>query len=99
LRQPGTVACSLATMVPIIQTPWILTVPVSKATGWTLAHYLSWLSQCFGSIGYAVFGGWLALIMAGRWQRSHDWVDRLGRVLGASWILAPVVIWILWLLK
>jgi hypothetical protein len=47
-------------------------------------------------------GAWLFLALSGRWRAQADWIDRLGRILGAFWIfyLAHLVFstWlILWL--
>jgi hypothetical protein len=32
-------------------------------------------------------GAWLFLLLSGRWRAKADWIDRLGQILGAYWIL------------
>jgi hypothetical protein len=33
-----------------------------------------------------VIGAWAVLALCGRWKPEPCWLDRLGRMLGASWI-------------
>jgi len=38
---------------------------------------------------------WLALALSGGWQAERSWIDRLGRALGAFWIVTlPLFLWI-----
>jgi hypothetical protein len=32
-------------------------------------------------------GAWLFLALSGRWRSQPDWIDRLGRILGAFWVV------------
>jgi hypothetical protein len=41
--------------------------------------------------GLAVASVWLILILSGRWRSHPDWIDRLGRGLGALWMLWALV--------
>jgi hypothetical protein len=46
-----------------------------------------------GSIlaGAMILGGWIAIAVGGRWRPEPTWLDRTGRVLGVSWIVAGLV--------
>jgi hypothetical protein len=45
--------------------------------------------------GFAVAGAWLILALGGIWRPvPADWLDRLGRAAGVTWILSPVAFWI-----
>jgi hypothetical protein len=41
--------------------------------------------------GYAVAAVWLVLAVSGRWRPEKSWIDWLGWVLGAIWILITVL--------
>ncbi len=43
--------------------------------------------EVFMYCGLAVASVWFMQYFSGRWRRSADWIDRMGRVLGALWIL------------
>jgi hypothetical protein len=43
-------------------------------------------------IGLAVALAWIVLAMSGRCRPEPSWIDRLGRALGASWIVAAVLL-------
>jgi hypothetical protein len=43
----------------------------------------SFASPC----GPAVAAVWLVLALSGRWRPEKSWIDRLGRLLGAMWIM------------
>jgi hypothetical protein len=54
---------------------------------------------CFGVLvasfalpcGPAVAAVWLVLALSGRWRPERSWIDRLGRTLGAIWIIIAIV--------
>jgi hypothetical protein len=54
---------------------------------------------CFGVLvtsftspcGLAVAAVWLVLALSGRWRPERSWIDRLGRVLGATWIVISIL--------
>lgn len=99
MRQPGLVACCAATLgtalrfwpslvgivagVPLIDSPSRL--PSSFwyefATGDGAAE----------AIGLAVATAWITLVLTRGWHPEPTWVDRLGRILGACWILLFLV--------
>jgi hypothetical protein len=37
-------------------------------------------------IGLAILIAWCALRWSGQWSREAGWIDRLGRLVGLSWI-------------
>lgn len=45
-------------------------------------------------VGFAVAGAWLAQRLLGCWRPEPSWIDRLGRALGATWVLAAISIWL-----
>ncbi len=54
---------------------------------------------CFGILtvsvaspsGPAVAAVWLVLALSGRWSPEKSWIDRLGRILGATWLLISLL--------
>jgi hypothetical protein len=46
------------------------------------------------SCGICVAAVWLVLWLAGRWRAERSGIDRLGRVLGAFWIVASALIFL-----
>jgi hypothetical protein len=51
---------------------------------WT-QKYLS--DEVFMYTGLAVASTWILLWFSGRWRPSADWIDFMGRVVGALWIV------------
>jgi len=51
--------------------------------------YLS--DEVFKYVGLAVAATWIVLFFSGRWRRSADWIDRMGRVVGVLWIVIGLV--------
>ncbi len=45
-------------------------------------------------VGLAVGATWLVHYLSGRWRKSADWIDVMGRIMGVLWI----VIGLLWTL-
>jgi hypothetical protein len=49
-------------------------------------------------IGFAVGGGWLCLLLGGRWRQEWSWIGLLGYGLGWLWVALSAVIWLcIWL--
>lgn len=54
---------------------------------------------CFGVVvtgytrpcGSAVLAVWMVLALSGRWRPESSWVDRLGRLLGATWVVIALL--------
>jgi hypothetical protein len=97
-RQPGMVACLAALF------GWFWSVPpllLAMNVGYVARSsrnitpedwaqkYLS--DELFMYVGLAVAATWLVLYASGRWRRPADWIDRMGVVLGALWILIGFV--------
>jgi hypothetical protein len=40
--------------------------------------------------GLAIAALWSVLALGGRWRASPDWFDRLGRLIGAGWVVSTV---------
>ena len=51
--------------------------------------YLS--DEVFMYVGLAVAAVWVVQYSSGRWRRSADWIDMMGRVVGALWIVIGLV--------
>jgi hypothetical protein len=52
----------------------------------------TWLSdEVFMYVGLAVAAAWTVIVASGRWTRPVDWIDWLGRIVGAIWIVIGVV--------
>jgi hypothetical protein len=64
--------------------------PVNSATVYNSAYFAS---SAFG-ISVAVAAVWLLLAVSGRWRSEPDWLDRVGRCLGAYWVgIIPFSCW------
>ncbi len=56
-------------------------------------------AACFGVLttnfitpcGPVVAAVWLLLALSGRWRPERSWIDRLGRVVGATWIVVTLL--------
>jgi len=83
-RRPGMAACLAVTMSLLVegarslsamffQRPWAAR---PSFAGWHL-HYFH-----MPTIGLAVMGAWLGLLVAESWHAERSWIDRAGRVLG-----------------
>ncbi len=44
-------------------------------------------------VGSAVGGAWLALAVSGRRRPEPGWIDALGRLVGAAWLVATGILW------
>jgi hypothetical protein len=40
------------------------------------------------TVGTMIIGEWIAMGVGGRWRPEPTWIDRFGRFLGVSWIVA-----------
>jgi hypothetical protein len=82
VRQPGAVAC-LAVVFGFV---WI--------TGWLHRLFFGriddWIATAI-AVGGSVAVAWVGLALTGRWTSEPSWIDRLGRLLGATAIVVAVV--------
>lgn len=97
-RQPGMAACLVAVFA------WLWTA-VALLLAMNVEHvararrvitpadwaqkYLS--DEVFMYVGLAVAAVWVVQYSSGRWRRSADWIDMMGRVVGALWIAIGLV--------
>jgi len=93
LQQPGTVACTLASLASV---PVALMVMASHIlSGKTMA--LAWarvaedlkperLTVVATLVGLAVLIAWIALLARRQRKPEAGWIDRLGRLIGVGWI-------------
>ena len=97
-RQPGMAACLVAVFA------WLWTA-VALLLAMNVEHvararrvitpaewaqkYLS--DEVFMYVGLAVAAVWVVQYASGRWRRSADWIDMMGRVVGALWIAIGLV--------
>jgi hypothetical protein len=99
VRDAGVIACGAATVViaisSLISSSFYLVHLLEdfQAIPRVLSHPRSMhLLPPFGEaplemfVGAAVVGAWAALALARRWRAEPSGIDRLGRVLGLSWI-------------
>jgi hypothetical protein len=97
-RQPGMAACLAAlfgwfwSVLALLLAMNVGYVARSRRTitpeDWA-QKYLS--DELFMYVGLAVAATWLVQYFSGRWRRSADWIDLMGRVLGVLWILIGLV--------
>jgi hypothetical protein len=99
MRQPGLVACCAATLGTMVCF-WpslvgvLAGVPLIDSV--TRGPSRFWQESATGdgaaeAIGLAVATAWLTLVLTRGWHPEPTWVDRLGRILGACWILLLLV--------
>lgn len=97
-RQPGMLACLamlagwcwslLAVLAAFDATQIALPSRGGSPFQWT-QKFLS--DGVFMYVGLAVAASWLSLWISGRWRRSADWIDFMGRVVGVLWIVIGFV--------
>lgn len=95
-RQPGAVACVLATLGLLLSVALDLpSVALTDRHGQTW-HDVVQDDLLFVSmhVGVAVLWGWVALALAGCWRPVPNWIDRGGRALGILWIGTGLLYWL-----
>jgi hypothetical protein len=96
-REPGTVACAVASLIMVPASlailAWHHQAVGSLRVAWNRAatdlqpEYLSGLTLL---IGLAIAVTWLVMKAKRRWLAAAGWLDRLGRLVGAGWIVMIV---------
>lgn len=89
-RQPGFVACAVATVAMAIEAVWIGAL---LAMGSRFIHISTIFVSYAQQVSFAAAGGWIALAVSGRWRTEPGWIDRTGCIIGMLWILVTVVEW------
>lgn len=75
VRQPGFIACLAAVAGYLLDRGWDPSVRLG------FAPFPFWTSM-------SVLAAWGILVLSRRGQAEESWIDRLGRVLGAAWVVA-----------
>jgi hypothetical protein len=84
VRQPGFAACCAGVAAFALG---ILTTIATRSQFGGLNSALIFWASCASWGDSVVPGAWLFLALSGRWRAKADWIDRLGRILGAFWIV------------
>ena len=92
-REPGVVATSTATLAIIAESVWLVGASLREGRIMLYSAFAGWRHFC----AFAVAGGWLTLALSGRWRNSPNWIDRAGRLVGATWIGLVICDWIYYL--
>jgi hypothetical protein len=88
--QPGFAACAAAVLGEVIMAMTLVISNHARLGGWgSFDRQVFW--RHWPCSGPAVAGAWLALIVAGCWRAERSGIDRLGRVLGACWLVEMLI--------
>ncbi|WP_435008098.1 hypothetical protein P12x_005373 [Tundrisphaera lichenicola] len=93
VRQPGAMACLIATIVIGLSVVGGLAVwATTEPDDFIRSPRLS--GAMFGStqVGAAVLWCWATMAISGRWRPEPTWLDRLGRLLGLAWIALAIAV-------
>jgi hypothetical protein len=88
--QPGFAACAAVVLGVVIQAMNAVIFIHARLGGHGLFDMQVWW-RSWPFSGPAVAGAWLALIVAGCWRAERSGIDRLGRVLGACWLVEMLI--------
>jgi hypothetical protein len=86
IRQPGFAACAAPFAIFPVVRLWGALAPICGITGEVVD---------MGSQGLFVVAApmaWVALIATRQWHPEPHWIDRLGRVLGALWMVGALAL-------
>jgi hypothetical protein len=97
VKQPGAIACGLATLLVLTGGGILLVTAASGAAprgsrvGWGGTYWAPWwagpMHRLSITIGAAIVGAWVSEALGRRRRPEASWIDRFGRVLGAGWVL------------
>jgi len=88
-RQPGMVACCVATLILIFGILHIIPINPSLLRSLPVSPRGSIFFR--GDAGFGVAGAWLILALGGCWRPEPRWIDRFGRALGLAWIIVNLI--------
>ncbi len=81
--RPGTAACWAASLSILFEMAWYLPFKIGHPDGVRSGIVIV---NCCESVAPAVAGAWLVCLAGGLWKAERDWVDRVGRAVGVTWI-------------
>jgi hypothetical protein len=85
--RPGMAACGAVTLRLGLNRLLLALMGIGTPTRWVLFRaYLGDGAALVSRAAPAVAGSWLVPVLSGRWCPARGWFDRLGRVLGVSWL-------------
>src|SRR5262249_5075903 len=81
----GMIACAAVAGSAFLLSWWLdgTPRPPSRPMGWVIL-----LDRLVIYAGISVAAVWITQVLTGRWRRSADWIDRLGRGVGGLWLVA-----------
>jgi hypothetical protein len=91
-RQPGTLACLIATVAIGLSAAfgalgWVTADQGGGSLGWLVGQNIAVSPRT----GAAVFWCWVTMALRGRWRPEPTWLDRLCRLLGFAWLAMALV--------
>jgi hypothetical protein len=97
-REPGMAACLAALLgwcwsglglILALDVAYLARSNRALPPGRWAQEYLA--DEVFMYVGLAVAAVWTVQYLSGRWRRSADWIDTMGRVVGVLWIVIGLV--------
>jgi hypothetical protein len=85
--QPGMAACGAATLWLAFKMSLLLVLTAIPNKWMFVFMYLGDGVALTSWAAPAVAGAWSVLALSGRWRPERGWIDRSGRLLGASWLV------------
>ncbi|MFI5459156.1 MAG: hypothetical protein ACHRXM_27320 [Isosphaerales bacterium] len=73
-----------------IEAVWILSLLAVGSRVFNVGTVFAFYAQ---QVSFAVFGGWSALALSGRWRPEPSWIDVAGRITGVVWLAVTAVSW------
>ena len=92
ITRPGVAACGAVTVW--LGSKALLLALMSVGVPQKRALVRDYLGDGLALVSWAapaVAGAWLVLALSGRWRPDRGWIDRSGRMLGASWLALEVL--------
>jgi len=92
LRKPGFLGCVIGSIIALASAvlsifPWLV-LRGNSAEKLSAEELLLTLVFVPAMVAASVGAVWLCLLFTKQWERSADWVDRLGMIVGWYWIIA-----------
>jgi hypothetical protein len=89
-QQPGAVACGAAASIMAVRVAFFFAMRAVRGRGFEWQGYFV-RPYLASQVGAAVVASWIVLALGRRWRPEPSWVDRMGRLLGACWVLVFLV--------